>query len=377
MSEVFCLASSGRLISQIRAAVTPLPIRIFAGVSELEALGSTATVSGVCILSVRYQDGDYRAIRSLAHAGVPVIAILPTPNVRRAAELMRAGAYDCLARPIRRDEIASCVGRAMLVNGRCTAMSSRPGDEPVVSAPVDRALDRFARSDFPVHITGESGVGKEVAAREIHERSDRAGRPFVVRNCAAIPESLFESELFGAESGAYTGAIRRAGALEEANRGSIFLDEIGELSSGKQAALLRVLEDRRVRRIGANSSRTISFRLITATNRNLAAEIARGAFRRDLYYRIHVLALHIPPLRQRRSDIPALCRRFAGELGGERIRFTPQAIALLQQHYWPGNVRELRNTVQRLAVLSDFGPITGETVQESLSVERELEPLMS
>ncbi len=370
MSEVFCVASSGRVLSQVRAAVAPLPVRRYTDVSELHVHAPDSDLHGVCIFLVRYDESDYRSIRSLAYAGVPVIAILPTPSVRRAAELMRAGAYDCLAIPIRRDEIASCVGKAMLTRGSLTAPISRVGDEPRVCTTVDRTLDRFARSDLPVHITGESGAGKEVAARNIHERSDRAGRPFVVRNCAAIPESLFESELFGTHNGAYTGAISRAGALEEANRGTIFLDEIGELPPSKQAALLRVLEDRRVRRIGANSSHVVSFRLITATNRDLAAEIMRGAFRRDLYYRIHVLSLHIPPLRMRRADIPALCKRFAFELGGEPIRFTPQAIELLQQQHWPGNVRELRNVVQRLGVLSDYGLITRELVQETLSMER-------
>ena len=348
-------------MSQVRAAVAPLPVRRYSDVSELKIHAPDSDLPGVCILLVRYDEADYRSIRSLAYAGIPVIAILPTPCVRRAAELMRAGAFDCLAIPIRRDEIASCVGKAMLTRGSLSA--------PLVCTPADRTVDRFARSDLPVHITGESGAGKDVAARTIHERSDRAARPFVVRNCAAIPESLFESELFGTHSGAYTGAISRAGALEEANRGTIFLDEIGELSPSKQAALLRVLEDRRVRRIGANSLHVVSFRLITATNRDLAAEIVRGAFRRDLYYRIHVLSLHIPPLRKRRADIPALCNRFAFELGGEPIRFTPQAIELLQQHHWPGNVRELRNVVQRLGVLSDYGLITRESVQEALSME--------
>ncbi len=376
MSEVLCVALSGRVISQVRAAVAPLSVRVYTDVSQPQIHTLTGSVTGVCILLVRYLDADYRFIRDLACAGVPVIAILPTPSVRRAAELMRAGAYDCLAAPIRRDEIASCVGRAMLSRGSLSATLSRAGDDRRASAAVDGVLDRFARSDLPVHITGESGAGKEVAAREIHHRSDRAGRPFVVRNCAAIPESLFESELFGTQNGAYTGAISRAGALEEANRGTIFLDEIGELSASKQAALLRVLEDRRVRRIGANSSHIVSFRLITATNRDLAAEIVRGAFRRDLYYRIQVLSLHIPPLRQRRHDIPALCRRFAFELGSERIRFTPQAIALLQQHHWPGNVRELRNVVQRLGVLADYGIITRELVQEALSTEPLTEPLI-
>ncbi len=376
MSEVFCVAPSGRIVSQVRAAVAPLSVRAYADVSELRIHTLTAAMPGVCILLVRYLDADYRWIRGLTYAGVPVIAILPTPSVPRAAELMRAGAYDCLAAPIRRDEIASSVGKAMLSRGSLSATFSRAGYDQRTSAAVDRVLDRFARSDLPVCITGESGAGKEVAAREIHDRSDRAGRPFVVRNCAAIPESLFESELFGTQSGAYTGAISRAGALEEANRGTIFLDEIGEVSPSKQAALLRVLEDRRVRRIGANSSHIVSFRLITATNRDLAAEIVRGAFRRDLYYRIHVLSLHIPPLRQRRSDIPALCTRFAFELGSDRIRFTPQAIALLQQHHWPGNVRELRNVVQRLGVLSDYGIITRELVQEAFSMEPRSEPLI-
>lgn len=332
----------------------------------------------------------------LVRSGVAIIVLLATPDIRRATAYMRSGCYDCLSVPFRRDELRATVSSAMIANGALVSRHKGHGDDRTGDAEsgfgmslvaesaelgseppsdggflripaIDRRLTKYASQQFPVLLRGESGTGKDIAARIIHERSPRASGPFVVRNCAAVPDSLFETEFFGSEAGAYTGAVTRAGAFEHADRGTIFLDEVGELSLSKQAALLRMIEEGVVRRVGSSSRRRVSFRLITATNRTLRDEVAAGRFRRDLYYRIYVLAVKIPPLRERVAEIPALCRRFAAETSGEDVSFTAQAIALLQMQPWPGNVRELRNIVQRLTVVAEDGTIDRELVLSELS----------
>ncbi|MFW6368446.1 MAG: sigma 54-interacting transcriptional regulator [Spirochaetota bacterium] len=300
--------------------------------------------------------------------GVPVVVVLPIPDVARAAAIMRAGACDCLSLPLRADQISESLARVSLMARRHGSLASGPAPEEGIATTVDPLLSRYAESDVPIFISGESGVGKEVAAHAIHNRSKRASGPFVARNCAAIPESLFESELFGSEPGAYTGAVKRAGAFEQAAGGTIFLDEIGELPPSKQAALLRVLEEQQVLRIGGRTTTKLNFRLITATNRRLGREVDDGRFRQDLYFRIRVLSLRIPPLRERQHVIPGLCTTFARSHGFGDIQFLPGALAVLQAQPWPGNVRQLRNVVQRICVLSETPVITGDTVRAALTM---------
>jgi len=218
-------------------------------------------------------------------------------------------------------------------------------------------LGRVAASDLTVLITGESGTGKELVARALHERSRRANQPFVAINTAAIPADLLEAELFGHEKGAFTGADKaRAGRFEQAEGGTLFLDEIGDMPLSLQAKLLRVLEEGKVQRVGSNQAHTVNVRLVAATHQNLQLKIKKGEFREDLYYRLNVIPVHIPPLRERRDDIKELAESLlqlsADELGMPAPILLNDALELLKRHDWPGNVRELRNVMRRLAVLT-------------------------
>jgi transcriptional regulator with PAS, ATPase and Fis domain len=235
---------------------------------------------------------------------------------------------------------------------------------------------RVARFDSSVLITGESGAGKEVIARYVHEQSARAKRPFVAINCGALPETLLESELFGHKAGAFTGAVRdRAGLFEQAQGGTVFLDEIGDITLAMQVKLLRVLQEREVLRIGENTPRTVDLRVIAATNRHLNEEVARGAFREDLYYRLRVIEITIPPLRERIEDILPLARFFTRRIQ-QRLKLShltldATCLEALQEHAWPGNVRELENAIERAAVLSDDGRITPELLGLALPATSE------
>ncbi len=226
-----------------------------------------------------------------------------------------------------------------------------------------RTLGRVAESDLTVLITGESGIGKEMVARTLHERSQRAGRSFVAINAAAISADLLESELFGHEKGAFTGADKACeGRFEQANGGTLFLDEIGDMPAALQAKLLRVLEEGRVQRVGGSQSRVVNVRLLAATHQNLSEKIAKGEFREDLYYRLNVIPVHIPPLRERRDDIKELANflldQVVDELDMEAPILLDDAADLLTRHDWPGNVRELKNVMRRLAVLTPGASIT-------------------
>ena len=249
----------------------------------------------------------------------------------------------------------------------------RAGRDGVVPRPLaisgmeglKRIVERVAQSHINVLITGETGVGKGVLAAEIHRRSPRANRPFVAINCAEIQESLLESELFGHERGAFTGANgTKTGLIETAQGGTLFLDEIGEMSLATQAKLLRVLEDRSLRRVGSLQQRPVDLRLITASNRDLESESERGSFRRDLYFRLNGISLLVPPLRERLDEIDGLARRFVGqaatEAKREAPRLSPEALQALRRYPWPGNIRELRNVLERAVVLCTGGVITPE-----------------
>jgi DNA-binding NtrC family response regulator len=226
-------------------------------------------------------------------------------------------------------------------------------------------IRRVAPSHAKVLITGENGAGKDLVAEAIHRLSKRAEKPFVKLNCAAIPRDLVESELFGHEKGAFTGALqRKVGRLERADQGTLFLDEIGDLSSESQAKLLRALETGEVDRIGATDTIRVDVRIISATNKDLAEAMEAGEFRRDLYYRLNGVPLHVPPLRERRTDLPALANHFLARAcaaeGRAAKRLTPEALELLQEYRWPGNVRELRNLMERAAILVDGAEVSGE-----------------
>jgi two-component system, NtrC family, response regulator AtoC len=294
-----------------------------------------------------------------------------------AVAAMREGAYDYLRKPFRPDEVVLTVRKAEereRLRREVETLRSSLGADAVRDLVVaeSRAMrdllelaSRVARHNTTVLITGESGTGKEVLAKAIHRMSPRNEMSFTAINCAAIPEQLLESELFGHTKGAFTGAVSdRAGLFESAHLGTLLLDEIGDLSFGLQAKLLRVLEEGEIRRVGARDGRTVDVRVIAATAKPLQEAVDRGEFRSDLYYRLDVVRLHLAPLRERREDIPALLAHFARQAAqrlGHPVSITPQALAMLTEHSWPGNVRELRNAVERAAVLGGARPLdTGD-----------------
>jgi two-component system, NtrC family, response regulator AtoC len=286
-----------------------------------------------------------------------VIIITAFGAIDSAIALVKAGAYDYLTKPFSTDELLLSLERA-LEESRLRREVARLSRAVTVRLPgfigASRALQevydvvhRAAAASFPVLITGESGTGKELVARAVHQVSRREGR-FVAVNCAALPENLLESELFGHEKGAFTGADRdKPGLLEAAHRGTLFLDEVTELPAALQPKLLRALEEGEVRRLGATQARRFDVRFVSATNRDIEQQVADGRFRDDLFWRLHVLHVHVPPLRERPADIPLLAEHF---LAGRPV--THQAMAVLTAYAWPGNVRELRNALERAATLA-------------------------
>ena len=316
-------------------------------------------------------------------SGTPVIVITAYGDLETAVEAMRAGAFDYVTKPFNREQILMTVEKA-LVFGQAISENRRLRRlvhdrfrlENVIgsSERMRRLLDlveRVAHSDVTVLITGESGTGKELIARGIHFSGSRAERPFVALNCAAIPETLIESELFGHKRGSFTGAVADSkGKFEEASGGTLFLDEVSAMPPALQPKLLRVLQEQEIVRLGESMPRKVDVRIIAATNRDLQTMIADGTFREDLYFRLAVVPIGLPPLRERREDIPLLAEHFLkracerhklGELRMER-----EVFAGLSAFSWPGNVRELENTVERMAVLATGDTITLEDLPENV-----------
>jgi len=294
------------------------------------------------------------------HATLPVLLVTAFTDVRDAVAAMRDGAVNYLAKPIDLDELLASVRNATGIAETAAPVGTAEKPLPdyiVAKSPLMQAVLRdaalIAPSETRILITGESGVGKEVVADVIHGWSARAAGPIIKVNCAAIPETLLESELFGHERGAFTGAhAQRIGRFEEANNGTIFLDEIAEMSQALQAKLLRVTQDGRFQRIGSNKEIQTNARILAASNRNLEDEVKGGRFREDLFYRLNVVELNIPPLRERREDILPLASRFIEEFAKGKARFSETVAAWLENYPWPGNVRELRNAMERAVLLS-------------------------
>ncbi|MHC4473575.1 MAG: sigma-54-dependent transcriptional regulator [Planctomycetota bacterium] len=295
-----------------------------------------------------------------------VLVITAYGTVESAVEAMKTGAVDFLEKPFRREVLLLSVERALrhriltAENVRLRLeLTDRFSFESIVGGSegmkgVFRTLARVARTDVSVLVRGESGTGKELIARAIHYQGGRASAPFVAVNCAAIPDPLLESELFGHVKGAFTGADSdRTGRFREADGGSLLLDEIGEMKPELQVSLLRVLQDGEVRPVGAESSFTTDVRLIAATNRDLEAALEDETFRRDLYYRIAVVTIELPPLRERKDDIPLLATHFLEKKGAATVRMDPEFLRALREYPWPGNVRELGNVIERALVLHE------------------------
>ena len=320
-------------------------------------------------------------LEELKRQGVtaPVVMMSGQAHIEMAVKATRLGALDFLEKPISSDKLMLTVENALKLQRlerENRQLRQRLGKHEIVwkgeaMRRVMAQLERVAASESRVCIFGETGTGKELVARTIHERSPRAASPFVTLNCAAVPAELIESELFGHEKGSFTGASgRHIGKFEQADQGTIFLDEIGDMPLNMQAKLLRVLEEGEVERIGGDKPVTVNVRVVVATHRDLEARIREEKFRQDLFHRIHVFPLLLPPLRERRDDIPALVEHFAAQVcaqnGWKPVPFTADAIEALLSHPWPGNVRELRNMVERLMLLATEGQVDLATVQMAL-----------
>jgi DNA-binding NtrC family response regulator len=329
----------------------------------------------VALLDLQLPDGSgLDVLRDIAVESLAVEALVLTGHaeVPSALEAMRLGAYDYLSKPPRLDELQVLIGKAaekarlrrenVALRARLRRHESAHGF--VTGDPAAKqllaTLERAAPSALPVLIQGETGTGKELLARALHDQSPRAAFPYVPINCAALPENLIESELFGHERGAFTGAIeRKTGLFEVATRGTVFLDEIGELSLALQSRLLRVLESQEFFRVGGTRPVRVDVRVVSATNRDLRAEVEAGRFREDLFYRLNGVTLRVPPLRERRGDIPLLARHFLDRGKSGRL-LDDSALASLAAYDWPGNVRELEMVIGRAALLSAGPRIGGE-----------------
>ncbi len=303
--------------------------------------------------------------------GLPVIIMTADTDRATAVEMLARGAFDLFRKPVDLDELTAVIRRALrmrrlekevrLLRGRLHAASGLANliGRSHAMLEVARLVRKVADTDATVLITGESGTGKELVARALHEHSGRRDSPFVALNCSAVPETLIDDELFGHERGAFTGAVqRRVGKFEYADGGTLFLDEIGDLPEPVQRKLLRVLQESELERLGANETIRVNVRLVAATHRDLAAASRDGAFRKDLYYRLKVVTVSVPPLRERIEDIPLLVDHFMKKHGTRRSPrgISPEALEVLQRQAWPGNVRELENLINGLSVTAD-GPI--------------------
>jgi len=317
-----------------------------------------------------------------------VIVMSAYGNMDLALDAMKAGAYDYVQKPFKPDEVVLALRKAEereLLRRENRALKDeirkehRFEDILAKSARMQeifRTITKIAEYKTTVLVTGESGVGKELVARAIHRRSTRRGGPFVAVNCGAIPENLLESELFGHKKGAFTDAVHdRRGLFEEATNGTLFLDEIGELPLGLQVKLLRVLEDEKIRRVGETRDLQVDVRIITATHRDLQNETKAGRFREDLFYRLNVLPIHCPPLRERRDDIPLLIDHFVARnnsrLGTSIRGLDTETRRLLYEYAWPGNVRELENTIERAMVLAEGEQIIAADLPERIREARD------
>jgi len=301
-----------------------------------------------------------------ARADLPVILITAYGTVESAVQAIRAGAFDYVMKPFRVEEIEALVERALGLtraereNAYLREVSAPEFEGMVAESPAMRAVveavERVAPAPTTVLVTGETGSGKELVARAVHARSPRAARLFVALNCAAIPAELLEAELFGVTKGAYTGAAAdRPGKFELADCGTLFLDEIGDMPLAMQAKLLRAVQEGSIERLGSNTVRRVDVRIVAATHRDLARLVHEGAFRADLFYRLNVFPIHLPPLRERRQDVAPIAvravERFARRMG-RRVRLSAPAVAALEAYDWPGNVRELQNVLERAVLLA-------------------------
>jgi DNA-binding NtrC family response regulator len=334
------------------------------GLTEGLRLIATGTWD-LILLDADFSDAGMEILGRLRGDGgsAPVVLLSQNPSMDLALEAIRQGAHDVLPKPLPRGRVREILAGIEEVRRLRPLPELARGDTSIVGSSagmmqVFKSIARAADSDATVLVLGESGTGKEMVARVLHSRSRRAKGPFVAINCAAIPENLLESELFGHEKGAFTGAIgRRIGRFERANGGTLFLDEIGDMSLALQSKILRAIQEREVERVGAGSPVPIDVRIVAATNRDLAESVREERFREDLYYRLAVVTLNLPPLRDRGPDLDQLALHYVAHYGREHARpvraVAEEVFAALRAHPWPGNVRQLRNAMERAVVMSE------------------------
>jgi two-component system response regulator PilR (NtrC family) len=324
----------------------------------------------LCLTDMRMPDGE--GLQIVQHItqhnlDVPVAVITAHGNMENAISVLKAGAFDYLAKPVALDQLRSLVKAAL------SLPQAAPGGDKMLlghSPAMQKVRDliaRVARSQAPVHISGESGSGKELAARLIVQSGARRDEPLIAVNCGAIPENLMESEFFGYKKGAFTGADKdRDGFFQAAHGGTLFLDEVADLPLAMQVKLLRVIQEKRVRKVGATSEDTVDVRIISATHNNLTERVKQGKFRQDLYYRLNVIPIHMPPLRELREDVREIARQTLDRLRGSvAVRFSDEALKVLCAYSFPGNVRELENVIERALALCSDGLITEQDLQLS------------
>ncbi|WP_304240840.1 sigma-54 dependent transcriptional regulator [Gracilinema caldarium] len=311
--------------------------------------------------------------------GIEVVMISGHANVDMAVRAVKLGAFDFLEKPLSLDKVLTVTKNALTIqklrheNISLKKAKKLPFDEiighsPGIQAVKDR-IEQAAQSDARVLISGENGTGKELVVRAIHYTSNRADKPLVEVNCAAIPDTLIESELFGHEKGAFTDAVSsRRGRFEMANGGTLFLDEIGDMTLTAQAKVLRAIQEQKIERLGGEQTLTVDVRIIAATNKDLEAECRAGRFREDLFFRLNVIPIHIPPLRERTEDIPELLNYFLKSFGSGDIKISPSAMDYIQRYSWPGNVRELKNFAERLSILCETDRIEQDVVENILGM---------
>ena len=366
-------------------------VEVFAGGAEVLACADPAPGAVLLDLMMPEVDG-VQVLRELKrrHPTLPVIILTAVNEVSQAVEVTKLGAYDYLVKPIDQERLRTTLDRALShasLTDEVVRLKSELGERYDVanivgsSAAMRRVysqIEKVLSSDITIFISGESGTGKELAAKAIHYGSVRSDGPFIDVNCAAIPEGLQESELFGHEKGAFTGALAtHPGKFEQAAGGTIFLDEVGEMSASAQARLLRVLQERCLQRVGGTQTIELDVRVISASNRDLEQMVADGGFRQDLFYRLVVFPIELPALRERRDDIPLLVdhfiEKYARDTGKRVTGIEPTAIAALKAHEWPGNVRELENVIHRSLLVADGSEITADDLPPGLG-SRSVDP---
>lgn len=347
-----------------------LEVESASGVGAAKSLLDTQPFN-LCLTDMRMGDGDgLEVLRHIAEneLDVPVAVITAHGNLENAVAALKAGAFDYLSKPVALDQLRAVVNSALRLPGSSGTLQQNVGGllgDSVAMQQVRDLVARVARSQAPVHISGESGSGKELAAKMIVDLSARRDQPFVPVNCGAIPESLMESEFFGYRKGAFTGADRdKEGFFQAAHQGTLLLDEVADLPLVMQVKLLRVIQEKKVRRVGATEEESVDVRILSATHHDLAKRVQEGKFRQDLYYRLNVISLTMPALREMRDDVPTIAQKILERLRGESpAKFSKEALKALAQYDFPGNVRELENIIERAIALCSEGNIVPDDLQ--------------